>query len=323
MAREGDFSGVISVRNGTDIAFEQAYGSANRADARPNTPGTQFGLASGAKGFTALTVMHLVESGTLQLSTSARSVLGTDLPLIDDAVTIEHLLAHRSGIGDYLDEDLIDELEVWPFSVPARALEATADYLALLDGHPHKFPPGTRFSYCNGGYVTLAIICERATGVAFHDLVRTAVTETAAMTRTAFLRMTALPEAAAIGYLDDGRTNIANMPERGSGDGGIFSTVADLERFWHAFFAGTMVSTNSVAAMVAPRSDEPSSERRRYGLGFWLHRSNEAVMLEGLDAGVSFRSTHDPRRSLTATVISNTTDCAWPIVRHLKEILGL
>ena len=36
---------------------------------------------------------------------TARSVLGADLPLIDDDVTIEHLLAHRSGIGDYLDED--------------------------------------------------------------------------------------------------------------------------------------------------------------------------------------------------------------------------
>ena len=49
--------------------------------------------------------MSLVEDGTLDLETTARSVLGDDLPLIDDDVTIEHLLAHRSGIGDYLDED--------------------------------------------------------------------------------------------------------------------------------------------------------------------------------------------------------------------------
>src|SRR3712207_7472694 len=28
----------------------------------------------------------------------------SDLPLIDDGVTVEHLLAHRSGIGDYIDE---------------------------------------------------------------------------------------------------------------------------------------------------------------------------------------------------------------------------
>ena len=49
--------------------------------------------------------MSLIEDGTLELDTTARSLLGDDLPLIDDEVTVEHLLAHRSGIGDYLDED--------------------------------------------------------------------------------------------------------------------------------------------------------------------------------------------------------------------------
>ena len=40
-------------------------------------------------------------------NTTARSVLAEDLlPLIDDEVTIEHLLAHRFRIGDYVDEDL-------------------------------------------------------------------------------------------------------------------------------------------------------------------------------------------------------------------------
>ena len=57
------------------------------------------------KGLTALAVVSLIDDGTLDLTTTARSVLGDDLPLIDDGVTIEHLLAHRSGIGDYFDEE--------------------------------------------------------------------------------------------------------------------------------------------------------------------------------------------------------------------------
>ena len=63
-------------------------------------------MASVGKGLTALAIATLVEDGTLQWSTTARSVLGDDLPLIDDAVTVEQLMAHRSGIGDYLDEDV-------------------------------------------------------------------------------------------------------------------------------------------------------------------------------------------------------------------------
>ena len=57
----------------------------------------------------------------------------------------------------------------------------------------------------------------------------------------------------------------------------------------------------------------------RYGLGFWLHACTDAVLLEGCDAGVSFRTAHDPHSGVTHTVISNTTDGAWPIARYLDE----
>ncbi len=40
--------------------------------------------------------------------------------------------------------------------------------------------------------------------------------------------------------------------------------------------------------MVRPHSDVPS-ESMRYGLGFWLHPTGDAVILVGGDAGVSFR----------------------------------
>ena len=68
--------------------------------------------------------------------------------------------------------------------------------------------------------------------------------------------------------------------------------------------------------MVRPRSETPE-ESRRYGLGFWLHPSSDAAMLVGGDTGVSFTSVHDPAEAITYTVISNTTDGAWPVVRLL------
>ena len=112
-----------------------------------------------------------------------------------------------------------------------------------------------------------------------------------------------------------------HLPVRGSGDGGIYSTAADIRALWAAFFAGRIVSTDWVTEMVRPRSDVPT-EGRRYGLGFWLHASTDTVMLEGRDAGVSFRSVHDPGSDLTHTVISNTTDGAWPVTRFLAKRLG-
>ena len=186
LARDTDFSGVVSVRVGNEVAFEAAYGFADREHQRVSTPETRFGLASGTKGFTALTVMRLIEDQALEPTTTARSVLGTDLPLIDAAVTVEQLLAHRSGIGDYLDEDLIADIEQWPFSVRAQDIARTADCLPLLDGHPQKSPPDQRFSYCNGGYVVLALLCERVTGIDFPDLVQAQVTTRANHTLTLY-----------------------------------------------------------------------------------------------------------------------------------------
>ena len=57
----------------------------------------------------------------------------------------------------------------------------------------------------------------------------------------------------------------------------------------------------------------------RCGLGFWLHASTDAVVLDGSDTGVSFHTVHDPGAGATRTVISNTTDGAWPLVGYLSE----
>jgi CubicO group peptidase (beta-lactamase class C family) len=197
VADQNGFSGVVSVDRGGEPEFVKAYGLADRAHQIPNTADTRFAIASGSKGLTALTVVSLIDDGALSMSTTARSVLGRDLPLVGGDVTVEHLLAHRSGIGDYLGEEAGHEITDYVLTVPAQDLAATEQYLAVLDGYPAKFPAGERFCYCNGGY----------------------------------------------------------------------------------------------------------------------------VILEGFDVGVSFRSVHDPRSSITHTVISNSSDGAWPITRRLDELL--
>lgn len=99
------------------------------------------------------------------------------------------------------------------------------------------------------------------------------------------------------------------------------SKLAVVSSFWRALFAGQIVSADWVAEMMRARSEVPRVSRR-YGLGFWLDESSEVVMLEGCDAGVSFRSVHDPARRITHTVVSNTSDGAWPITRLLAEWLS-
>ena len=324
VVEETGFSGVIRVDHAEEVEIARAYGLASRGYGIPNTVDTRFGLASGTKALTALAVVSLVEEGLLGLDTTARSLLGDDLPLVGDDVTVEHLLAHRSGIGDYLDEDVGVDVTEYLLPVSVHELATTEQYLAVLEGHPPKFAPDERFAYCNGGYVVLALIAERASGIPFHELVQQCVCAPAGMVDTAFLRSDDLPGRVALGYLEvDGawRTNVLHLPVRGSGDGGVSSTAADVRALWTSLGAGAIVSPSLVEEMTRPRSDVPSLDMR-YGLGFWLGADSDAVILEGMDAGVSFRSVHDPTRDLTYTVLSNTTDGAWPIVRHLRDRLG-
>lgn len=319
VAADSSFAGVVRIDRSGEIAYERAFGLARRDLGTPNTTDTQFAIASGLKGMTALAVLALVEDGVLELETTARSLLRDDLPLVADDVTVEQLLSHRSGIGDYLDESTLGEITDHVLAVPVHTLVGPEDFVPILDGRPTKFAAGTRFSYCNGGYVLLALIAERASGIPYHDLVLERVCAPAGMRHSEFLRSDALPATAALGYLaaDGLQTNVLHLPVRGTGDGGIYTTVADMRAFWTALFEGRIVSEATVELATRSRSD--ASDGRGYGLGFWLVTGSAAVALEGYDAGVSFRSLHDPETDTTCTVISNWSDGAWPLGKALEE----
>jgi CubicO group peptidase (beta-lactamase class C family) len=268
---------------------------------------TQFALASGAKALTALAVVSLIEAGVLARDARVREWLGDDLQLIGDDVTVGHLLTHTSGIGDYLDEAR-DDLPEYAMPISVHRLATTEDYVQVLDGFPPKFAPGERFAYSNGGYVVLALVAERASGVSYYDLVDERVCRRAGMRDTAFLRSDELPAAAALGYVSETRTNVFHLPVRGSGDGGVYSTLADVESLWRALCAGEIVSREWVSELTRPHTE-------RYGLGFWV--GGDRTWLTGADHGVSFYSEH--RQGRTRTVISNTTDGAWPVARSWRE----
>ena len=321
------FTGVATVDAGDQRLLERCEGYLHRAHRVPMTADARIAIASGNKTFTALAVMSLVEDGRLRLEQPVRTLLGEDLPLIDDAVTIEQLLTHTSGIGDYLDEDHWDPAD-YVLTVPGHTLTTAQAFLPMLDGHPQKFTPGVRFSYCNGGFMVLAILIERATGLTYQDAVHRLVFDPAGLERTGFLALNDLPADAACGYLEPegDLMNTLHLPVLGNGDGGAFTTADDLHRFWLALLAGRIVTRETVERMTQPRHDVPD-ENMRYGMGFWIHRTHPVLILEGYDAGASFRSTHLVGDETTLSVLGNSTEGAWPLVavlaraidRHLDE----
>lgn len=310
------FSGVVGVLGG-EPELLRGYGLAHRSTGTQVTTDTRFGTASGSKTMTALVVLALVVEGRLGLDTPARDLLGEDLPLVDDAVTVRHLLTHTSGIGDYLDEEELEEGD-YVLRRPVHEYLTTSDFLPDLQGHPQVFGPGERFTYCNGGYVVLALLAERAASLGYHDLVRTRVLEPAGMTDSGFFRGDALPARTATGYLgvdDDAISNVFHLPILATGDGGLHTTAADVHRFFVALHDGRLLpdaARDQMLTVQTPVPDYPGG----YGFGMWLRENADGVVqptMQGEDAGVSFVARHDPVTGLTRVILSNTADGAWPM----------
>ena len=111
-------------------------------------------------------------------------------------------MTHRSGTGDYVDEEAIETPTEYVMRVPVHRLARTEDYVGVLAGHPQAFAPGGRFAYNNSAFVVPALIAERVSGIPFERLIEERVCAPAGMRDTAFLRSDEPPGRTALGYLD-------------------------------------------------------------------------------------------------------------------------
>ncbi len=87
---------VIVVREGK-VIFRRGYGMANLELGVPVEPDMVFRLGSITKQFTAVAILMLAEKGKLSLDDDLTKFL-PDYPTKGQRITIDHLLAHTSGI---------------------------------------------------------------------------------------------------------------------------------------------------------------------------------------------------------------------------------
>lgn len=322
------FSGVVSIRQSGRELYERAAGYADRSNKLANTLETRFGIASGTKFFTALAIGKLIAARKLAFSTKLKDCFALNFPHYSPEITIQHLLTHTSGIPDYFDEEQITDFDHFTVSRPWYELKGPRDYLAVFPDAPMKFAPGTRFSYSNGGYILLGVVIEELTGLKYQDFVEQSIFRAIGMHRSGYFAFNQLPDQTALGYIEEAgrwRTNIYNLPIIGASDGGAYTSIEDLATLWKAFWGNEILPRELVEAYAAPYvKAEQEGEHTYYGHGLWLEAGMSGapeVYLTGGDAGVSFRSSVQRDSDLQVTVISNTTQGAWPVVRDIKNIL--
>ena len=325
---EHAFSGVISIRRQGTVVYERAAGYADRSNQLSNTLETRFGIASGTKFFTALAIGKLITAKKLSLSSKLTDCTALDFPRYSQEITIRHLLTHTSGIPDYYDEEEITDFDNFTLSIPWYELKGPRDYLAAFPDEAMKFEPGERFSYSNGGYILLGVVIEELSGLKYQDFVEQEIFEAIGMDHSGYFPLNKLPEKTAMGYVEEAegwRTNIFDLPIVGASDGGAFTTVQDIASLWGAFWDYEVLPKGLVEIYAQPHvKAETEGEHTYYGYGLWIHKDkgrNREEYITGCDAGVSFKSSVNRVEELQVTVISNTTDGAWPILKDIDTAL--
>src|SRR3712207_630393 len=77
------FSGVVLVQERGRVIFGQAYGSAQRSEARPNTLAARCATPSESKPFTAVAFCRLVAGGRLAFDVPLAACVPVALPFCD------------------------------------------------------------------------------------------------------------------------------------------------------------------------------------------------------------------------------------------------
>ncbi len=155
--------GVVGVIKDGKLIFKKAYGLANFETKEPNKTSNLFNLGSDSKQFTAAVILLLVKEKKLSLKDNIRKYL-PDFPDYGYTITIENLIHHTSGIKS---SDVLRLMAGTLFSKDTQEEE----YNLIIKQKSLNFKPGEEYEYSNSGYVLLAKIIEKTSGMKFSKFI--------------------------------------------------------------------------------------------------------------------------------------------------------
>lgn len=293
---------VMVLHEGKPV-FAKGYGVANLETKTPCTTNTNFRLASVSKQFTAMAVLILAERKQLKLDETLPALFA-EFPAYGRQITVRQLLTHTAGLLDYEDEI--------PESTTLPVLDRDVLRL-LLKCDKTYFPPGTQYRYSNSGYALLALIVEVRSGQTFARFLEEEIFGPLKMTHTLAYEAgyAPVPNRA---YGHTSRTNgwqrtDQNLTSSVLGDGGIYSSVADLAKWDQALYKPKLISEATLRQAYTPATptDRPG---RSYGFGWYLteYRGLKVVYHSGETIGFRTRLVRIPEKQFSVIILANRAD---------------
>lgn len=239
------FRGSFLVAKGDSILFRGSRGYANESERSYNEPETKFLIGSVTKPFTAIAVLQLVEKGLVDVNDPVSEYI-TDYPeKAADKITVHHLLAHRSGIPDVINNP--------NFVSRVHEKMTPQEIVGFFRDYPLDFTPGEKYAYSSSNYVLLGLIIEKIIDYSWEEYVHKFICVPAGMENTGVFADYAERSDFATGYSPTPSGSLIQAapinPTCGYAAGSLASTVDDLFKLHTALDKNTLLDRNSVAAM--------------------------------------------------------------------------
>lgn len=325
-----NFNGNVLVAKNGNVIYQQAFGYRNYYTREMLDNNSVYDLASISKQFTAMGILLLKEKGKLSLDDTLRKFF-PELPYSN--VTIRHMLLHTSGMPEYVD---IMEAK-WDHN----KIAFNVDVIAVLarEKVPAGFKPGEKWEYCNTGYMLLASIIEKVSGLCYNKFMADNIFKPLKMNQTRGYntrrsKQETIPDYA-YGFIYSDSLNAYVLPDSlkkygavkyldgVQGDGTINSTTGDLFKWDRALKNHTLLSESTQNEMLSKLCPIYGGFAH-YGYGVMINNDPLGVSIahSGTWPGYKHYMTRYVDADITIVVLTNNTGSPGTISSGIAQILN-
>ena len=239
------------IENGQYI-HKRGYGYANLEHMIPIDSKTIFRIGSVSKQFTSMAIAILEEKGVLSFEDEMQTHI-PDLINYGEKVTINHMIHHYSGLGDY---EYIDYPGRFKNAVGEEFRWGNEDYLSNQEFHdlvktlPLIRKPESKFWYSNNGYVLLALVVENISKKSLREFSKEEIFSPLGMNNSFFnddVNLTFKNRADAYSPIKDNpekyKVNVTNLSW--VGDGGVYTSLDDFIKWDQNFYRNKLGNKDS------------------------------------------------------------------------------
>ena len=241
--REGSPGCAVGVINNGEYIHKRGYGLANLEHNISIDENSIFRIGSISKQFTAMAIAILEEQGLLAFDDEMQKHI-PDLIDYGEKVTINQMIHHFSGLGDY---EYMDYPGRFRNAVDEEFRWGNEDYLtneefyALIKTLPLIRKPERKFWYSNTGYALLTLVAQNVSGLSLRELAERDIFKPLAMNDSFFnddvnliIKNRADAYSPIKGKPGQYKINMTNLSW--VGDGGVYTSLNDFIKWDQNFY---------------------------------------------------------------------------------------